>query len=82
MNRIEYIKRNYFDLLEYLRDNLDDEQIGYAMDEIIETGEPLYRVDNDLHTQIVDLCYEWIGEQEIPGDELMSFDTQDILFAL
>ena len=71
------------DLIEYLRSNLDKDEINDAIDEMEGSREPLYRVNYDLDAEIADLVGEWCIDNAIDPDSIWTFvDTDDIIFIL
>ncbi len=71
------------DLLDYIAENIDEEEISETLDEIAETREPLYRVNGDLQGRIADLVNDWCTDNAVLPDSIFSVvDEEDILWAL
>ena len=71
------------ELMNYLRDNLDEDSVSSAIYYIDRRREPLYIVDSDLNDQIHELVEDWCLVNAIDSETIWSVvDEDDILFAL
>lgn len=79
---------NTRDLLEpsliiWLNRNIDRREINDTSDEIMESREPLYRVNSDLEGQIIDLVNQWCDNTATDPESIWSIvDPEDIFWAL
>lgn len=70
-------------LMQYLRENLNSDEINETIDEIQESREPLVRVNNDLYNEIIDLVSEWCTDYGVDDQEIWNLiDPEDILWDL
>lgn len=69
--------------LDYVRENVDMDEVHLAIKRMYEKGQPLVRVNHYLCDTIYDLMEEYGDDHDLPeGWWLDEFDEEEVLFRL